>query len=249
MVGLDKMNEEKIWKDIKDYEKYYEVSNAGEIRSKKTKKILKSSLRNGYQSVSLSKENIKKTINIHKVVCETFIENIENKPYINHKNGNKTDNRVLNLEWCSPKENVKHALETKLNKPSTKQVEQYSYDGKKLIATFNSIREAEEETGIGNRLISSVCRGKKNSAHGFKWKYVEPIEIIEKDDVIGKIIPDFPNYILTKDKKIYSISAKRYLTKNKQKNGMEYIKLCNNGFQKDHYINVLYRIVFEDKDN
>ena len=106
---------EEIWKDVKGYEELYQVSNYGQIRSvdrtvgyryKGKQRIykgrmLKQVVRNGYLSVSLSKENKLKQKNIHRLVAEAFLPNPFNLPVINHIDENKKNNMVSNLEWCS----------------------------------------------------------------------------------------------------------------------------------------------------
>ena len=97
---------ETIWRDVPDYEGCYEVSNSGVIRNKKTGKVLKPSIkRNGYLSVDLGYKGLK-TISVHRIVARAFIENANGYPCVNHKNENKLDNRVENLEWCSIKYNA-----------------------------------------------------------------------------------------------------------------------------------------------
>jgi len=107
-----------IWKDIKGYEGHYRVSTEGRVRSLKRKdntgrnfkgRVLKLIFRCGYFGVGLCKNGKVKTFYVHRLVAISFISNSDNKSCINHKNGIKTDNRIENLEWCSQKENVKHA--------------------------------------------------------------------------------------------------------------------------------------------
>jgi len=234
-----------IWKGvIIDEVKYnYEVSNTGNIRNSQTGRVLKPSIRAQYYGVSLSKNTKSKTYNIHSIVAMMFIDNPNNYKVVNHKDGNKVNNNVENLEWCSYKENTAHALENKLIKLHRKKVKQLSYDGTQLIKIYDSIRDAEKETGISNKQISKVCRNKMPTSHGFRWEYVEPVETIQINEVDGKEILKFPNYIVTRDGKIYSKSAKRYMIINKtSKYGR--IKLCNNNSQKDSFIHTLVATLY-----
>jgi hypothetical protein len=115
---------EEIWKDIEGYEGLYQVSNLGRIKSLpkmvsgnhyRGERIIGSSS-GFYNRVCLYKNNKAKSIRIHRLVAKAFIPNLENKPEINHVNGNRLDNRVENLEWATPKENMRHAFDTGLNK-------------------------------------------------------------------------------------------------------------------------------------
>lgn len=115
-----------IWKDIRDYEGFYKASPSGSIlslhknyfgknASRKTNKTLSQHIdKNGYVSVVLVKNKIKKTQKLHRLIAMTFIDNPKNKPCVNHINGIKTDNRVENLEWVSYSENELHAIATGL---------------------------------------------------------------------------------------------------------------------------------------
>ena len=107
--------------DIKDFEGVYQVSNTGKVKSLERivasrcgnrtvkERILGINTKNDYVKVILSNKEKRRAASVHKLVAETFIPNIENKPMINHKNGIKHDNRVENLEWCTQSENVYHA--------------------------------------------------------------------------------------------------------------------------------------------
>lgn len=116
------------WFDIKGYEGFYQVNRNGDIKSVekdvKTKhgsflhrkeRLLKPTINDkGYMKVYLSKYGISENLYVHRIVAETFIENSDNLPQVNHINGDKTDNRVENLEWVSAKENVQHAIKNGL---------------------------------------------------------------------------------------------------------------------------------------
>lgn len=108
-----------VWRDIPGYEGCYQASNKGQIRSLprngtvKYKKILKPELVNGYQQVCLSINNVNKKEKVHRLVGRSFILNSKNKPCINHKDFNKTNNCIENLEWCTYRENTKHAINGK----------------------------------------------------------------------------------------------------------------------------------------
>lgn len=108
-----KLEEQVIWKDIKGFEKLYQISNSGLIQSYKRTgskdKILSPGKRRGYKSVTLCKENIRKPCNVHRLVALTFIKKIKGKDYVNHKDGNKLNNNVSNLEWVTHKNNLEHS--------------------------------------------------------------------------------------------------------------------------------------------
>lgn len=110
---------------------------------------------------------------VHRLVAEAFIPNLDNKPQVNHINGDKTDNRVENLEWCTNSENQIHAYRNGLEKPRfQKKVNQYDLDGN-YIQTFEYIIEVTRKIGIDNSSISEVCKGKRKTAGGYIWKYVD----------------------------------------------------------------------------
>lgn len=127
--------EEEIWKDIKGYEGLYQVSNLGKVKylpKYHTKKegIMKYTLRSGYRNLILRKNGTRKSKQIHRLVAETFIDNPYNKPFVNHKDYNRQNNNVDNLEWVTQKENVRWSIcnmKKRKNKIYSKTGEKYIY--------------------------------------------------------------------------------------------------------------------------
>lgn len=116
---------QEIWKDIKGYEGKYQISNLGNVRSlydtnqfKKTFRIKKLSLgeRSGYKVIALTKNGKRKSFQVHRLVAEAFIPNLQDKPFINHIDENRINNNINNLEWCTQLENVRHSLHKRINK-------------------------------------------------------------------------------------------------------------------------------------
>jgi hypothetical protein len=163
-----------IWKPIKDYEEHYEVSNTGKVRSYyygNKPKLIKPYITNkGYFRVGLRKNKIRKGYSIHRLVAETFLIKIDGKEHLNHIDGNKLNNHVSNLEWCTNSENIKHAFDNGLT--TEKKVLQFDLKGN-LIIEFNSLKEAAEKTKTKKNCISMCCTGYRNrkQANNFIWKF------------------------------------------------------------------------------
>lgn len=181
-----------IWKPIPiaDYVNLYEVSNMGYVRriakSKGTHflRILNLGKHNkGYWTVNLTKYRRPKRYLVHRLVAITFIPNPNNLPTVNHKDGNRKNNHVSNLEWMSYSDNHNHVYQFlgrvgtakgkfgRFNKGS-KAVLQLSLDGH-IIKKFFGISEAAKETNGDASDISKVCRGKRPSSNGFIWRFCD----------------------------------------------------------------------------
>ena len=178
------------WKAIKEYPDYM-ASNTGKIKSLKRKNeiILKPATTRkgkGYYMIILCKHGGIKYFLIHRLIAECFIPNPENKPQVNHIDGNKKNNFVENLEWCTSSENIKHTydiLHRKPNSPninrkgilSTKYIKINQIDIKtgKIINTFYGSCEAARSINIknGHIAIGRCCLGKQKVAYGYKWEH------------------------------------------------------------------------------
>lgn len=172
---------EEIWKDISGYEGIYQVSSLGRVRSLDRigrqgrflhGQILRGYVgRQGYRYVTLKDGKAReKTMKVHRLVATAFIKNPNNFPQINHKDENKTNNHVDNLEWCTQSYNMNYgtALERAASK-TRNPVAQLSQNGF-LIAVYAGMNVASDITGISESKISMCCSGKRNCAGGFIWK-------------------------------------------------------------------------------
>lgn len=177
---------EEIWKTIKDYPNY-EISNYGKLRRNYIKyshtiNYLNENInKKGYLYASMSNNGKTKHILLHRLVGFYFVENIDNKPFINHIDGNKKNNYFKNLEWVTSKENSRHAYDVLHIKSSTKgkffgehnrarKVIQKSLSGE-FIKQWDSISEPTLKTGAPN--ISACCYGIRKSSGGYKWEHVD----------------------------------------------------------------------------
>ena len=186
---------EEVFVDINGYEGEYQVSNYGKVRSLERvlvdswgrertikEKILANRLDGkGYCEVIFKGKPIK----VHRLVGLMFIPILENKPQINHIDGDKTNNYVGNLEWCDNSENQLHAYRIGLNKPSphagrkNRPVAQIDLKTKEIINTFSSLAEAGRQLKLNQYNIRTVCLGNRNHCGGFGWVFVEE-ELDEK---------------------------------------------------------------------
>jgi hypothetical protein len=166
------------WLPIKGYEGSYEVSDLGRVRNTRTGRILKqdNSVR-GYHRVSLCVNGKQKCFRVHRLVLMTFAPCDDmDKLQVNHINENKDDNRLINLNWMTNKENCNWGTRNERLKehPTCKAVAQYDKENN-YIATYRSSKEAERQTGINQ---SNICKVAKNVKHfktagGYIWRYVE----------------------------------------------------------------------------
>jgi len=222
----------------------FEISNYGEIRNKTTMNTLKTSLMGGYLSISLHLNNKKVILKIHRLVATCFLLCSDETYIVNHKDGNKKNNNVENLEWVSRSENAKHSFRLGLNKGKKIKVSQYSL-GDVFVREYDSPTDAEKETGIFQTHITGVCRGNRKTAGGYIWKYSDGNTSIQPLPE-GKIMDEFPNYIITKDGKVYNLNRKRYLVSSKNCTGYMGLGLSNDKKRTNFNIHRLVALLFID---
>ena len=170
-----------VWKDVVGYEGLYQVSNLGRVKSighknnHKDEIILKQSSNYiGYKVVTLCKDKVQKEVRVHRLVAIAFIENPQNKPYVNHIDGIKDNNHVSNLEWTTQKENMHHASKSGLLEKNAlprkhwKKVKQLNKNGE-VVKIFKSMGEASRETGCSVRGIRDCLKHPNRSNHGWRW--------------------------------------------------------------------------------
>lgn len=151
-------------KDVIGYEGLYQVTSCGKVWSYRSKKFLKPRRKkNGYLQVNLCKDGKQKNYLIHRLVAEAYLPNPNNLPCVNHKDENKENNALQNLEWCTYEYNNSYGSRNK------------SVYCEELNRTFDGARAAARELGLDNSGISRCCTGERKTCGGYHWKYAEVI--------------------------------------------------------------------------
>ena len=184
------------WKAVKGYEGLYEVSETGEIRSLdrliktdirhvksrliKGKTLAQNTKRSGYNTVDLCKDGTVKTTMVHRIVAEAFIPNPNGLHFVNHKDSDRTNNTVNNLEWVTSSENRKHGIKQGFVTFKSRKIlcieSQLVFDRPMLAAEWvksNYPDRINSSTRIAAQNIRSACKGRTPRAYGFTWTYHE----------------------------------------------------------------------------
>lgn len=165
-----------MWKTIEGYEQY-SVSDSGEVRNNITGKILKQTIdKDGYYMVTLhnSDSGKKRWVGVGRLVAEEFIPNPNNYSQVNHKDEDKSNNSVENLEWCTASYNTNYG--TRNSRCAAKMGKMvYQFKDNELVGIWQSTKIAGRFCSISPTNIADCARGLKNSAGGYKWSYVQPL--------------------------------------------------------------------------
>lgn len=163
----------------------YQITTEGKLYNTKTKNWLKGQInKNGYLTYYITIDGLRKRLYAHRMVAETYIPNPNRKEQVNHKDGNKLNNSVDNLEWVTCSENILHAMNNELNK-SRKKI--YCFNKRKeLICTYESIAKLCELTGYNQSWLAILLqRNKKQEYKGYYWSYENNSNFEIEENKIG----------------------------------------------------------------
>ena len=179
MEHIKTINE--VWKDIKGYEGLYQVSNFGRVKSLTRlskqnhllpERFLKTNENDRYLRVDLWKDGKHKFYEVHRLVAAAFIANPENKPVVNHIDGDKHNNNVNNLEWCTVSENNKHAYKMGLASPVNKTPIKATNIQTGEVKYFESQTEAANVLNTSKGHINDCLKGKQKTCKGYTFEYI-----------------------------------------------------------------------------
>lgn len=177
---------EEIWKPIEKFEKYL-ISNLGRVYSTKRNQFIKGTPdKKGYIRVRFYEKGKNYTCKVHRLVAQAFISNPDNLPQVNHKDENKANNCVNNLEWCDNSYNYHYGtrIERTIIANTNKETTSLPVLCIETNIIYPSINEAERQTRVSQQNISKVCHGKRITAGGFHWKYATSLRRINNRTVV-----------------------------------------------------------------
>lgn len=166
----------RIWKDIPGFEGLYLISTTGMVYSVRRRKVLKPDNSRGYMVVTLQRDGIRRRYGVHRLVALSYIPNPNNLPVVNHKDEDKTNNDVSNLEWCTTSYNNNYGSRTERSTATQINNAFLRKDVRPVICIDTNIRylstkDAERKTGVYHSHISRCCSGERKTAGGKRWRY------------------------------------------------------------------------------
>jgi len=198
-----------LWAPVNEFPNY-EVSTLGRVKNITTDKILKNNIKSGYCNIALTNNATKKTCKVHRLVALAFIENPENKLDVNHKDKNKLNNHITNLEWMTRTENNVHRCQNVvITTNKNKCINKIDKTTNKIIDHYNSIEDAALWTfnnGLtknihnGRNAIGNCITGLSQSAYGFKWQLQKTDELLEGEvwkQIVIENITDSKTYYVS----------------------------------------------------
>lgn len=231
------------WREIKDYPNY-SVSNLGNIKNNKTTKFLKKTLKGGYHTICLLNKLKRQSFKVHRLVALEFITNPENKSDVNHKDKNKINNNIGNLEWMTRSENNMHRCkDVTITTNTNKEILRFDINKNELLETYNSIELAGEwalnngytkTSHNGRNAIGNCLAGLSQKAYNFKWEFKNKYNDLE-NEIWRKVVLEGVDII---DKQYFVSNLGRF--KNSFGTIMDNYKVDDNGYIKVFVYNKLY---------
>lgn len=162
-----------IWKPIKQMKGKYLISNLGQVKNAKNDNIVKPFINNsGYYEVVFSVGNKRLHFRVHRLVADAFLPNPYNLPIINHKDRNRLNNKLDNLQWCSYKYNNNYNVARRARNGYTTRIEQYDLN-MNYIRTYNRMKDVENKFNVSRTAIRFCCLGKNKTCRGYIWRYAD----------------------------------------------------------------------------
>jgi hypothetical protein len=216
-----------VWKKIplSELENRFSASNTGFIRNDRTETIYKPAFRGEYLAVALYINKKNKTYSVHRLVAITFLKKSEGCDIVNHKDGNKENNHVNNLIWCTHSENSRHAIDNNISYTQNVPVLH-----NELQLEYSNIIEASKETGYTIDDILRSC-----NIDNDEWSFVERTEYIE-DNVESKQIPGYSKYYATKDGRVFKYATKAISKIHANKHGYSTVKIRRDDGKSDNFL-------------
>ncbi len=210
-------------KFIDDYDKRYKIFPSGKVYTMKLKRDLSQYTdKFGYKRLTLSKDGKEKKFLVHILVARHFIPNLENKKTVNHKNKDKSNNDVSNLEWSTAREQALHA-----NNPENRgrAIDKMDEDWD-VIKTYKSLIDAAQDLGVSKSMIGFALRqsNKGSQYKGFYWQHSNPREKVEDLSTVREI-PEYTDYLISEDGKIYNKKTKLRVVPRINEGGYHFVKL------------------------